>query len=269
MTRNNLNFHQTFPPTAEFIMRLLEICESGEHLTKEEISERTGIPTGKSSGKVEPHICYAKYMGLLEDKRAEGKHQLMFTQLGQELLNQDPGLQEKVSTAVCHSRIASLYGGAPLWAAMYKKVLPKYPQGISELLLKDELEKLFGAPIKMGPFLSSYCGMFNNLGLLSKEESKITMSKSTIDKELIYVYAYSLLYEWKGAFPDQAEITATELDSMKIAETFLLDNKAFYNVLEMLAEKSIVRFNRQLAPFTLLRLHTAEEIIPKLFSELC
>ena len=92
MKKYNLNFHRTFPPTAEYITRLLEVCDHGDALTKEQISELTGIPTGTSSGKVEPHIFYGEYMGLLRDVRAEGKHRLLLTPLGKEILNQDPGL---------------------------------------------------------------------------------------------------------------------------------------------------------------------------------
>lgn len=269
MKKYNLNFHQTFPPTAEYITRLLEVCDHGEALTKEQISELTGIPTGTSSGKVEPHICYGEYMGLLRDDRAEGKHLLRLTSLGKELLEQDPGLREKVSTAVCHARITSRYGGATLWTVIIKDIFPKYPQGISDALLKDELEKRYGMPTKTGPFFSSYSGMFDNLALFNKTGNLVGLGSGIIDRELLYVYAYALLYEWENAFPDQVEITAPELGSLSIAETFAFSGKVFYEVIELLAEKGIVRFNRQLAPYTLLRSRGSEDIIPSLYSELC
>lgn len=266
---SNLNFHQTFPPTAEFIMRLLEVSDNETALTKEQISELTGIPTGKSSGKVEPHITYSEYMGLIKDERVGGKHRLSLTTLGKELLDQDPGLQEKISAAVCHARITSRFGGAPLWAVMFKDVLPKYPQGISDLLLKDELEKRFDSTVKTGPFYSAYTGMFDGLNLIGKTGSLTILQKGMFNRDFLYVYAYALLYEWERAYTEQVEITASELDSLSIPETFGLERKVFYEILESLAEKGIIRFNRQLAPYTLLRLHGAEEMIPYLYSELC
>ena len=269
MKKYNLNFHRTFPPTAEYITRLLEVCDHGDALTKEQISELTGIPTGTSSGKVEPHIFYGEYMGLLRDVRAEGKHRLLLTPLGKEILNQDPGLQEKVSTAVCHARITSRFDGAILWTVLFKEMLPKFPQGINEVLLKDELEKKFEIPVKTAPFFSAYSGMFDNLALISKTGNLIRLEKGTIDRELLYVYAYALLYEWENAFPNQSEITSVELSSLSISETFALAGNTFYEIIEQLAERGIVRFNRQLAPYTLLRLHSSEDIIPSLYSELC
>ena len=269
MMSKRINFHQTFPPTAEFITRLMEVCDTGNALTKEELSEMTGIPTGKSSGKVEPHICYAEYMGLIKDDCKGGKHDLTLTSLGKELLRQDPGMQEKVSTAVCHSRISSLYGGAYLWSAMFKDIFPRYTRGIGDAELKEETEKLIGQPAKMGPFFSSYSGMFGNLGLISKKESKYELLQGTADKELIYSYAYALIYEWENKFPGQTEVTSMELDSLRIAETFGMSEKTYYSILEMLAERDIVHFNRQLMPYTLYRTHNAEDIIPLLYSELC
>lgn len=266
---NNINFHQTFPPTPEFLMRILEISDGEEALTKEEISELTGIPTGKSSGKVEPHICYAEYMGLITDDRSEGKHRLFKTALGQELLMQDPGLQEKVSLAVCHARLTSKYDGAFLWSIMFKSIMSKYPKGISEAILNDEIEKNIGTQVRMGPFFSSYTGMFSSLNLINKDASTITLNKLSASNELIYVYAYALIYEWEQCFGEQNEITASELDALKIADTFALSGNVFYEVLERMAEKNIIRFNRQLAPYTIIRLHSAQDLIPMLFNELC
>lgn len=102
MKLNNLNFHQTFPPDEAMLSRLLNSEVFGEALTKEEISQQTGIPTGKSSGKVEPHISYARFMGLLEDYYSDGKHTLTLTKLGELVLEEDPGLSENVTRMLCH-----------------------------------------------------------------------------------------------------------------------------------------------------------------------
>ena len=53
MANSTLFFHETFQP---------EGCVGDKY----KISELTGIPTGQKKGKVEPHIRYAKYMGLLD-----------------------------------------------------------------------------------------------------------------------------------------------------------------------------------------------------------
>lgn len=269
MTEFRLNFHQTFPPSAEYILRLLEICGSNEALSKEDISERTGIPTGKSSGKVEPNICYAEYMGLLADTRNEGKHILSLTPLGEEVLQQDPGFQEKVTTAICHVRLSSPYYGASLWKVLFKDIIPLYQGEIGNNVLADELNKHFEKAVKTGPLFSAYEGMLKNLNLIRKGTQGIVLNRQKIDKELLFVYAYALLYEWNYTYHNQPEITEDEVLRLGIHSTFLLSRESFYGVLEQIAEKGIIRFNRQLSPFTLIRLHSAEDVIPLLYSELC
>ena len=61
---DSVNFHKTFAPQDSYISKILELAEQGYSGNKEEISDITGIPTGKTSGKVIPHILYSKYMGI-------------------------------------------------------------------------------------------------------------------------------------------------------------------------------------------------------------
>lgn len=268
---SNLNFHQTFPPTTDGISRLLSVADQGGAYTKEELSEQTGIPTGKSSGKVEPYIRYAVYMGLLKDQSEGGKHALSITPLGEEIRLQDPGLMELVSLMVCHARLTSGYSGASLWAYLFKSVLPRYPDGISDVLLKDELQQASNSSteVNKGPFLSSYSGMFAPLRLLSSEEVRLRAMSSSFDPELLYAYAYGLLYEWEGMYPDRKEITGDELRSLNLSATFGLSKNAFSNLLHRLEEDGILRLNRQLVPFTAIKSATSKEMIPKLYSLLC
>ena len=268
---SNLNFHQTFPPTTDGISRLLSVADQEGAYTKEELSQQTGIPTGKSSGKVEPYICYAVYMGLLEDRLESGKHRLSITPLGQELRLQDPGLMEQVSLMACHARLCSKHSGASLWSYLFKAVLPRYPDGIADVLLKDELQQATNSnsEVNKGPFLSSYSGMFAPLQLFSDDGGRLRAASSSHSPELLYAYAYGLLYEWEGTYPDRKEITGEELYNLNMAVTFGLSQDAFAELLHQLEGCGILRFNRQLAPFTVIQICKSEEMIPKLYSLLC
>lgn len=268
---SNLNFHQTFPPIPDGISRLLSVADRGGAYTKEEISQQTGIPTGKSSGKVEPYIRYAVYMGLLKDDVEGGKHTLSTTSLGQELRLQDPGLMETVSLFLCHTRLSSKQTGASLWAYLFKMVLPGYPDGITETLLRDELQKAAkpGTEVNKTPFLSSYSGMFGPLRLLSTDGGRLCAAASFCDPERLYGYAYGLLYEWETVFPERKEITAEELRSLNLTTTFGLSREAFEDLLHRLSEAGILHFNRQLVPYTVIKAQTSDEMIPLLYSLLC
>ena len=69
MKNININFHKTFKAEGQYISSILEIADGKTWFTTREISEMTGIPQGKSSGKVEPHINYAEYMGLIKSEK--------------------------------------------------------------------------------------------------------------------------------------------------------------------------------------------------------
>ena len=69
----NVNFHKTFKPERQYIGSILDVANNTETMGVKDISACTGIPTGTSSGKVEPHISYANYMGLIEVEKKEQK----------------------------------------------------------------------------------------------------------------------------------------------------------------------------------------------------
>ena len=75
-SQSNLNFHQTLKPEKQYVGSILDVANNTDTMSVPNISSYTGIPNGKSSGKVEPHISYAKYMGLIEAEKKDGEHRL-------------------------------------------------------------------------------------------------------------------------------------------------------------------------------------------------
>ncbi len=61
----SLNFPHDFLPERNVLFRLLPFVSKGGSGDKVQIGAETGIPTGESSGKVEPMIHYARGMGLI------------------------------------------------------------------------------------------------------------------------------------------------------------------------------------------------------------
>lgn len=266
----SLNFHQTFPPTLEYFSRLFDVANVGVPMTKEEISFATGIPTGKSSGKVEPHIEYAVYMGLLkEEALVGGKYTLKCTALGNEIRKQDPGFREALTQMICHVRLTSPTTGAQLWSTIIRDILPKYKNGLQDNVLEDELGKRISGSIKTGPFYSTYRDSFDLLKLLTWEQQKTSIVPQPLINDFGYVYAYALFYEWEKIFPLNDEISADELEKLKFASVFGWNAQRQYVALEHLAELGVIKLNRQLSPFTIFKLTTSDNLITRLYSLLC
>jgi len=269
MKLTNLNFHQTFPPDEAMLSRLLTSDVFGEPLTKEEISMRSGIPTGKSSGKVEPHIAYASYMGLIEDTFQDGKHTLSLTDLGALVVNEDPGFSEEVTRMVCHLRLSSPFGGAPLWASVMSEILPKKSIGMSSSVLMDTLKKDTTVNINMGPFFSSYEDtLFSPLKLVERSNDTIKLNKHIASPDLIFVYAYALFREWEIRHKGQDEITAEEIEQFVMPGSLGWSQADLYAVMEAMQDKGLLVFNRQLTPYTVTKNYSSEMVEPRLYSEL-
>jgi hypothetical protein len=76
------NFSQTFLPDRRLISLLVTFAEKGRGGNKREISELTGIPTGESTGKVEPIIYFSLAMGLIKASNDKGVWRLELSDLG-------------------------------------------------------------------------------------------------------------------------------------------------------------------------------------------
>jgi len=268
----NLNFHQTFRPEKQYIAAILELAGDTRSFSVKDISSLTGIPNGVSSGKVEPHIYYSNYMGLVDYQKKDGEYQLSRTKLGETVYMEDPGLQEILSILLCHCMIQRIQNGAPLWSTIFKEILPLYKNGIKKDMLLKELENIFSGKVNsknIAPFFGSYDSYFDSIGLLQDEDEEVKISALPYDKEFVFLYAYTLFEYWDEAFFQQDEITSIQLDELHFGDVFGWDTQEEYSVLEHLSDRGLIRMNRQLMPYTILRLINKDDIIAKLYSELC
>lgn len=268
----SLNFHQTFKPEKQYITAILELAEDETSRSVKEISSLTGIPNGERSGKVEPHIIYAYYMGLITYEKRDGGYCLKRTSLGETVYIEDPGLQETLTILLCHCMMQREVNGAPLWATIFKKILPLYRTGIKKDMLIKELTAPFDGKVttkNIAPFYGAYDSFFDSLCLLHDDGEAIRLTAVPYDKEFIYAYAYILFEYWEEMFPGQDEITSNQLDDLFFGEVFGWDTQMEYEVLEHLSDRGIIRMNRQLMPYTILRLVETEDLVGKLYSELC
>ena len=267
-----LNFHQTFRPEKQYIAAILDIAGKQELHTVKEISMITGIPTGESSGKVEPHIIYADYMGLINYEKKDGKYSIKRTPLGESVYLEDPGLQETLTELVCHAMIVRCENGAKLWSVIFRDIMPRYKVGIKRELLLKELNATLQGKIttkNLAPFFGSYESFFDGLGIIHDDGNSLIISSIKYDKESVYVYALALLAYWREKFPNQYEITSEQLKELSFGCVFGWDVQEEYEVLEHLSDIGIIRLNRQLMPYTILLLAEENDLVNRLYSELC
>lgn len=251
---DSVNFHKTFSPQDSYITKILELAKDNYTGSKEEISEATGIPTGKTSGKVVPHILYTQYMGLTTHTFSKGKYSLKLTDFGKTVLDNDKYLFEDVSRLVCHYNMCEEVSGAYLWSFIYSGLPIMLGETMSDEAMKKKYNDFFIVKTDLGALKKSYSdnGFFVLLDLLDFSEG-IRIKNSYYKDERLYVYAYTLFSSWDKNHLEMQEITSDQIIGMNWNKRFGFDEDEMLFVLEQMERRQLIRLNKQLVPYTVIR----------------
>lgn len=271
ISRSQLSFHQKFQAEFSNISKILAL--GAYQGTKEEISEVTGISTGKQKGKVEPAIRYGSFMGLIDKDVKQGIYTLSPTKIGEVVLREDPYLQEMLTHWLCHAHMSHPLHGAPQWNFLVHQGHIGFDTSCSNQFILEKAQIEFDSSLTFSQLFSvarlSYTeGCFHRLRFVTWEEQLEYMSHSVQD-DFIFVYAYHLLSLWEELFPDKQELTIPEVDqTMGVSRTFGFNEEAWQGLLDTLVGEGVISLNRQLFPGTIIKTAMAQDMIPKLFSRL-
>ena len=270
-----LEFHETFQPELPYIAQILKLASENYCGSKFEISDCTGIPTGKQKGKVEPHIRYAQCMGLIDYSTENGTYSLQLTPLGEEVFVQDPYLHEDLSLWICHYGLTKRNSLAPQWEYLVHSAHPGFGEKISQERMftlastwcdvsQDNMLKKVFSVVK-----NCYTeGCFQRLDYLKWDEN-IAFCEHSEKFDLIFAYAYALLESWERIFPDKHEITDFELkNELGFGKIFGLNEDECNYVVDSLAYEGLIAVNRQLFPATMIRISSSSNVISQLYSRL-
>lgn len=268
MNKNiNLNFHQTVSFSKDYLAKILKISDGASFLTKEEISEITGIPTGKSSGKVVPHIYYGLYMGLITFSYENKRYNLNRTSLGNLILKEDSYLTENLTIELLNYFLTSNYLGAHMWKSISRDIFPKYRNILTRENLEKELENIYpeSKNIKLVSWVSMYQKELSKNNFYNFREKNIEKKNHKIDSSYFYMYVYTLLKDWELNNLSN-EITLDNLENLKWGEGLHINKDEEFNLLDKIADKNIIKINKQLSPITILKLKNSDDFLDKIFS---
>ena len=270
ITRSQLTFHETFQPEWIYISKILELGIEEFKGTKFEISEKTGIPTGKTKGKVEPHIKYAAFMGLVEYELNKGIYSLEATPLGKEIFMQDKYLHENLTHWLCHYALSRETMGAHQWYYVIHEGHTGFSVSNSPEYHLQRANRLFSSDISLnemfGVVRKAYTdGCFSDLNYLIWGE-EVSFVEHFESPELVYAYAYVILDSWNQFEPGRSEIPVSDLNEVfGFNKIFNLNDEEFNNILDSLSSLGLLSINRMLYPATVIRNTSLEHVIPLLF----
>ncbi|WP_338114135.1 hypothetical protein [Thiorhodococcus mannitoliphagus] len=281
-----LNFPQTFLPDRRLLGKLLVFAEGNGGGDKESIGAATGIPTGKSTGKVEPMIHYARGMGMVRASRTAGVWRLGLTPLGRIVRREDPFLSEPLTLWLLHlllsrrwGREAPAVGVADAWFAFFAegrfRLGPRFsPSEALDFLTarhgeKRSLKSLSTLVPRMYQEDSSFAAIPVLTLDASAQETVFVRGEAPVERAFFPAYAACLFLLWDEQFSGDRQLAFRDVER----ETRLLSLLGWSDAqatrwLDWMADKGLVQIDRYTGDAVLLRLRETGEVVDALYSEL-
>ena len=267
-----LRFHQTFMPERRYLSLLLGFCGEDGTGADLEISEKTGIPTGKSSGKVPSTIQYAKGMGLVEIDGKGKNRRLRPTAFGKAVLAGDPYLGEPVTQWMAHLHLCRRSGGAHAWFLLFARSGSVLGVEFSRERLEDYLAGVFGRAKRslIGPMLRAYEdeAALKATGALWVEENSIARKPAPLNREFRFGFAAFLLGLWEEHFPEHRQATPTDFEAETCWGAIHGWNEGrMEKALDLVRETGAVEIDKQMRPWVMTKTGSSEGLWPSLYKK--
>lgn len=269
------NFHRTFIPERHYINAMLSFSASNKSGDYQEIASETGIPMGKSSGKVPAILDYCRGMGLisLNNNLRSAKKEPQLTPFGRSVYLEDPYLKEKVTQWIAHFNLCRISNGADLWFHIFCN--GRQTLGMS--FTRAELEKYLSVTYNsntnrlIGPIIRMYeeNAAFKNCGVLSNKSGIISREPAPVSEEFVFAYGAWLLQLISNHFPLTNQITISDLESrtgFKSISGWNSDNQK--QVLKLIENKGLITIDRQMQPWAIQAKADVVETWNKIYDDL-
>ncbi len=215
------DFHKTFKPERHYINALLKYAASGQSGDYQEIADATGIPTGKSSGKVTATIDYCRGMGLItvSSKTKSSKKEPQLTDFGRTVFLNDQFLKTPLTQWIAHLHLCSPLYGAEVWYQTFFAGTPVLGMSFS----KDKLESHLRIALNiskgkvLGPLIGTYQdeASFKICGALTQSQTGVLRRREApFSPELILGYGAWVLHLINLHFPGRDQVSVVELDDV-------------------------------------------------------
>ncbi len=253
-----LRFHQTFIPERRYLSALLRFAAEDGTGDNIQISEKTGIPTGKSSGKVPAILQYAQGMGLVAAEGKGADRHIRPTAWGETILNKDPQFSETLTQWLLHLNLCRRRGGAEIWFRTFGPGGDVLGRRFDRQDLDQYLTGLFGAAKRslIGPLQRTYeePAALKKTGALITEASALRRNPAPLTSEFANGWAWFLLTLWDQHFPDDRQATLFDFEE----ETFWgrlhgWDDAQRAQALDLIQTTGAISIDKQMRPWVLTR----------------
>jgi len=274
--RLSRNFHKTFIPERRYLKAILQFASAGKKGDIQAIAEATGIPTGKSSGKVMPAIDYCKGMGLIT--LSESSKQKTFkapnlTPFGRIVMLEDPFLKEPVTQWVAHLNLCGAARGADIWYQVFFQGAQALGSRFEKEQLETYLQNIYSSQKKnlMGPLVRMYedPAALAACGALIEKQNVIQRKTGPVNEEYAWAYGAWILESMEMFFPGQNQVTVTDLDravGWKTIPGWGIDDSQ--QILALLEQKGMLTVERHMNPWIIQSADSSSNVWKKIYDDL-
>lgn len=269
-----LNFHQTFVPERRLITALMEYAASGQEGTLYQMSEQTGIPMGKSSGKMPAILNYCKGMGLIAVSRKDDQRiKPTLTPFGNTVYLSDRYLGEELTQWLVHLNLCRRDVGAVLWNRVFGEGTRTLGISFSCPKLEEYLVSHFGRSKKTrtGPLLATYRddAALARAGILRFENDVITRNKAPIKSTWATAYSALMLEMFEAFFAGQFQVTVTDFaEETLLFDICLWQESDIDSMLSLVQNRGFVSVDRQIWPWVIEKRANSESVWRVIFDSI-
>ncbi len=269
-----INFHRTFVPERRLIGALLQYAALGKQGTYQEIGEETGIPMGKSTGKVPAVLDYARGMGFVElagDVKGACKKPAL-TALGRVVYSQDRYLGQRLTQWIAHINLCRSDIGAQAWRSTFADGRRVLGGSFTREQLERYLTGVFGPGNgRTGPLIRTYTdeAALGRAGVLAVSGDSVERRKAPLLESYAAAYSAVLLELMEGHFPSETQVTMQDLEERtRWFDTCFWSQEDVEQVCLLLDRKGLVAIDRQMRPWIVEKRATAESAWPRIYDDI-
>ena len=270
-----ITFHRTFVPERKYISSLLRFAAGGRDGTYQEISDQTGIPVGKSDGKVPAILSYCLGMGLVRILKGSnsGRRRPILTAFGRAVLLEDPNLSEDLTQWLVHLNLCRRQGGSEIWHLSFGQARDVLGMEFSEIDLEEYLVSHCGKRNRplVGPLVRTYHehSALKSTGAIVRDDPSLIRHPAPILKGFRKGYAAFLLSLWESHFSKNGQVTIADFEIQTFWQRIIgwNDNQT-ETALEMLHETGAIDLDKKMRPWILSRRTESAVFWRELYEEL-
>ncbi len=269
-----VNFHKTFVPERHLLGALLHFAALGGQGTYQEIATQTGIPMGRSTGKVPAVLDYARGMGLVElaaDSRGANKKPVL-TALGRVVYSADRRLGEKLTQWIAHLNLCRADIGARSWRAVFAEGWSILGGSFTKTQLENYLIGILGTGNeRTGPLIRTYLddAALGRAGVLVAAGDVLERCRAPVLESFAFAYSAFILALMEAFFPAQAQVTLSDLNEKTLCfDSCLWSPQDIEQMCSLLDRKGLVTVDRQMRPWILDKRATAESAWSRMYDDL-